>query len=125
MDETRKYYPEWSNSDPKRHAWYVLTNKCILVNNNNNNKTYRIPRIPKIQFTELKKVNKLKRPMMVLQYRLRERRKQPQWVMEGRTWEGKGMVGGGEKWKWSGFEWRKSTEALRAGGRMETGNLGR
>ena len=75
----------------------MLTNKCILVNNNNNNKTYRIPRIPKIQFTELKKVNKLKRPMMVLQYRLRERRKQPQWGREGRTWEGTGMVGGGEK----------------------------
>jgi hypothetical protein len=28
---TRKYHPESGNSDPKRHAWYVLTNKYILA----------------------------------------------------------------------------------------------
>jgi hypothetical protein len=39
--------------DPKGHAWYVLTNKWILA------KQYRIPRI---QSTELKKVDKLKGP---------------------------------------------------------------
>jgi hypothetical protein len=45
MDGTRKY-PEWGNSDPKGHAWYVLTNKWILAiivisssNSNNNNNT--------------------------------------------------------------------------------------
>jgi hypothetical protein len=31
MNGTRKYHPEWGNSDPKRHAWYVLTYKWILA----------------------------------------------------------------------------------------------
>ena len=31
MYRTRKYHPEWGNSDPKGHAWYVLNNKWILV----------------------------------------------------------------------------------------------
>jgi hypothetical protein len=31
MDGTRKYHPEWGNSDAKGHAWYVLTNKWILA----------------------------------------------------------------------------------------------
>jgi hypothetical protein len=31
MDGTRKYHPEWGNSDPKGHAWYVFTNKWILA----------------------------------------------------------------------------------------------
>jgi hypothetical protein len=53
MDGARKYHPEWGNPDPKGHAWYVLTNKWILT------KKYRIPRI---QPTELKKVNKLNCP---------------------------------------------------------------
>ena len=48
-----KYHPERGNSDPEGHAWNVLTNKWILA------KKYRIP---KIQSTELKKVNKLKGP---------------------------------------------------------------
>jgi hypothetical protein len=30
MDGTRKY-SECGNSDPKEHAWYVLTNKWILA----------------------------------------------------------------------------------------------
>ena len=50
MDGTRKYHPEGNNSDPKWHAWYVLTNKWILAK-----KQYKIPRI---QFTEFKKANK-------------------------------------------------------------------
>ena len=33
MDEARKYHPEWGNSDPKGHAWYVLINKWILDKN--------------------------------------------------------------------------------------------
>jgi hypothetical protein len=51
MDGTRKYCPECGYSDPKGHAWDVLTNKGTLA------KMYRIPRI---QSAVLKKVN---RPM--------------------------------------------------------------
>ena len=47
MDITRKY-PEGGNSDPKGYTWYVLTNKWIL------SKKYKIP---KIESTELTKVN--------------------------------------------------------------------
>jgi hypothetical protein len=31
MDETRKDYPEGSNSEPERQTWYILTYKWILV----------------------------------------------------------------------------------------------
>ena len=31
MDVSRKYHPEWGNSDPQGYAWYVLTNKWILA----------------------------------------------------------------------------------------------
>ena len=31
MDGTRKYHPEWDNSDQKGHSWYVLTHKWILT----------------------------------------------------------------------------------------------
>jgi hypothetical protein len=51
MDGTRKYHPEWGNSDPKWHAWYILTNKWILE------KKYRKPRIKP---TEYMKCNKQK-----------------------------------------------------------------
>jgi hypothetical protein len=54
MDGTRKYHSEWGNSDPKGHAWYVLTNKWVL--------TKKKCLIPKVQPTVLKKVNKLKDP---------------------------------------------------------------
>jgi hypothetical protein len=50
MDGTSKYHAVWGNSDPKRDAWYLFTNKWILA------------RIPRIQSTELKKVNKQKGP---------------------------------------------------------------
>jgi hypothetical protein len=33
MDGNRKYHPEWGNSDPKGHAWYILTNKWMLAKN--------------------------------------------------------------------------------------------
>ena len=55
MDGTRKYL-ERGNSDAKGHAWYVFTNKWILATPQKN---YRIP---KMQFTEHKKVNQLKCP---------------------------------------------------------------
>jgi hypothetical protein len=51
--ELEKYYPEWDNTDPKGHAWYIFTNKLILA------KEYRTPRT---QSLELKNVNNLKGP---------------------------------------------------------------
>jgi hypothetical protein len=36
--ELRKYHSEWSNSDPKGHGWYALTNKWLLAKNKNKNK---------------------------------------------------------------------------------------
>ena len=41
--------------DPKGHTWDVLTNKWMLSKNQKS-------RIPKIEFTELKKFNMLKGP---------------------------------------------------------------
>jgi hypothetical protein len=57
MGGARKYHPERSNSNPKGHAWYLLTNKWILAKH-----THTKYRTPKIQSTELKKVNKQKSP---------------------------------------------------------------
>ena len=51
MDGTRKYQSGWDNSDPKGHAWYVLTNKWILAKKVQNTC---------IKSTELKKVSKEK-----------------------------------------------------------------
>jgi hypothetical protein len=31
MVRTRKYHPEWDNSDPKEYAYCVLTNKWRLT----------------------------------------------------------------------------------------------
>ena len=31
INGTRKYHPEWGNSGPKWHTWYVLTSKWILA----------------------------------------------------------------------------------------------
>jgi hypothetical protein len=59
MDGSRKYHPD---TDPKEHAWYVLTDKWMLA------KKYRIPRIQfknsrrLTRIQEFKKVNKLKGP---------------------------------------------------------------
>jgi hypothetical protein len=55
MDGTRKYHPVLGNSDPKGHAWYVLTNKWILAPT-----PIKKYRMPKIKSTEVKKINKLK-----------------------------------------------------------------
>jgi hypothetical protein len=49
------YHPELGNSDPKGHAWYVLTNKCILAKRKSVcvwGGEYRIHRKP---FSELKR----------------------------------------------------------------------
>jgi hypothetical protein len=74
MDRTRKYHPALGSSDPKGHAWYVLTNNWILSKTQKKkkkNSKIQKPkpkpkqtkgyRIPKIQSTELKK-HKLKCP---------------------------------------------------------------
>jgi hypothetical protein len=31
MDGIRKYHPEWGNPITKKHTWYVLTDKWIVV----------------------------------------------------------------------------------------------
>jgi hypothetical protein len=81
MDRTRKYHPEWSNSDLKGHQWYVLINKWILAKN----KKYRTH---KIQSTELKNSNMLKHPSKdTPQSHLGERRKQ------NHTWGGRELGG--------------------------------
>jgi hypothetical protein len=49
MNFCKQMHPEWANLDPKGPAWYVLTDKWILV------KKYRIP---SIQHTDHKKCNK-------------------------------------------------------------------
>jgi hypothetical protein len=58
MDGTRKYHHECSNSDSKRQAWYVLTNKIIRKKKKRREKKKKKKK--KIQNTELKKLNKLK-----------------------------------------------------------------
>ena len=58
MVRTGIYHHELSISDPKGHAWYVLTGKWILA------KKYRIPRI---QPTELKRFNNRKAQVRILQ----------------------------------------------------------
>ena len=55
IDGTRKYHPDWGNSEPKGHASYILTNKYILEKKKKD-------RIPIIQSTELSKVNQQKGP---------------------------------------------------------------
>jgi hypothetical protein len=118
IDGTRKYHPEWGNSDPKGHKWYVLTNKWILEK-----KKYRIP---KIQSTELKKFYKLKDPsentsvplgreMKATTRRERGRTEGREGGKEGgRDLWGKGYLGEGERETRSGIGWEERTEALRA-----------
>ena len=103
MDGTRKYYPEWGNSDPKGHAHYILTNKWILAPMPP--KKYRIP---KIQSTELKNSTIWRAQVRMPQW---GRGKQPQ--EEWETWQQKGMQGlGEERGTWSGIGLWKRTEAL-------------
>jgi hypothetical protein len=53
MDGPRKYYPGWSNADPKGHVHYVLTDKWIVANK------YKIPMI---KHTDHKKFNNKEGP---------------------------------------------------------------
>jgi hypothetical protein len=102
VDGTRKYHPEWGNSDPKGHVWYVLINKWILEKKD---------RISKIQPTELKKVNKLKGPSEDAPVPLGREKKA---ITSGEGhWRGSRQ---GRKWggTWSSIGWGKRTEALRA-----------
>ena len=76
----------------KRHTWYVLSNKWILT------KTIKKYRIPRTQFTECKKFNKLKGPIEDALIPLEREKKQ----ITGkervrRTWVGKVTERGREK----------------------------
>ena len=53
MDRTKKYHPKRDNPDSKRHAWYVFTNKWILVIK------YKTPTL---HSTDPKKLNEKKGP---------------------------------------------------------------
>lgn len=87
----------------------VLTSKWILAPPP---KKYRIP---KIQSTELKKVNKVICPVRTSQFDLGGRRKESQVGREGRMWGRRRR----ERGIWSGIGWGKRTEALRAGRKNE------
>jgi hypothetical protein len=95
-------HPDWGNSDPKGHAWYVLTDKCIL------DKMYWILRI---QSTKLRNVNKLKGPSEDVSVPLgREKQLQEQ---GGRDLVGK-EAREGKRGTWSGIGGTNRTEALKA-----------
>ena len=113
MNGTRKYHPEWGKSDLKVHAWYVFTNKWILA------KKYRIPRI---QSTDLKKLNSSKGPSEDISIPLgREKRSQGRdmeetgWESWGRGAGRRGNVirywGGVQEWSPDGQqnEWKDTT----------------
>jgi len=98
--------------------WYRLTNKCILTKNI---KKYGTPRL---QFTELKKFNKLKRPDEDASLSLGREKNE----ITGRSGEGPGW-GRGRRGKegniiryWVG---RIGLKPLGPAKRMESGNIGR
>ena len=49
MNRIRKYHLKWSNPAAKEHTWYILTDKWILAQK---------LQIPKIQFSDHKKLKK-------------------------------------------------------------------
>ena len=49
MEIARNYHPVWNNPIPKEHTWYAITDKWVLAQ-----KLW----IPKIQFTDHKKLKK-------------------------------------------------------------------
>jgi hypothetical protein len=117
MGGTRKYHPEWGNSDPKAHAWCVLTNKWILARKKKNN-------IPKIQSTELRKVNKLKGPNEDASVPLGREKKATTRGEGERNLRGKGNQGRvGEHGLV--LDGGKGLKPLEPAERMETGSLGR
>jgi hypothetical protein len=88
--------PEWGNSDPKGHAWYVLhVNKCILAKNvpNTHDTAHRAQQVQ----------------VRMLQSDLGGRRKQPQ----GGGGSGK-RDGGMKKGTLLVIEWGKGLKSLRA-----------
>jgi len=114
MDGTRNYHV-WGNSNPKEHVWYILSNKWIL-----GKEKYRIP---KIQSTELIKVNKLKGPSENISVPLWREKKATRRGDGGRDWGGKrgGGVGRGEHdLVMGGIKGQKPWELAE---RMETGDL--
>jgi hypothetical protein len=57
MNRTRKY-PEWGNPLTKEHTWYLLTDKWIVAQK---------LQIPKIHFTDHRKLNQKEDQTVVLQ----------------------------------------------------------
>ena len=55
---TRKYYPKCGNPTTKEHTWFALTDKWILAQK---------LRIPKIEFTNHRKLKKMGEKVGVLQ----------------------------------------------------------
>ena len=101
MDGTWKYHPEWGNSDPKFHAWYVLTNKWILANNILQNTQDTVHRTQKVQQAEGPKYGLLS----------------PTWEGEenNHIWRRREVPGRESEWgwwergTWSGIGWEKRT----------------
>jgi hypothetical protein len=107
-DGTRKYHPEWDNSDRKEHAWYVTTNKWILAKKKKKRKKEKRKnpyRIHKIQSTEFKRLNKLKCssedasvPLGRNKKGITRREGGREGWREGGTWEGMWKGWGGGQW---------------------------
>ena len=66
MDRTRKYHPESGNSVTKEHRWYALPDKWILV---------QMLGMPKMQFTEHRKLTKKEHKSMGASVLLRSKSK--------------------------------------------------
>jgi hypothetical protein len=75
---TRQYHPGLGNSDPKRHACYVLSAKWILAKNYS---------IPMIQLIDCVKLNKKEGPSEDASIPLRREKKR---IMGGKGKEGSG-----------------------------------
>jgi hypothetical protein len=87
MDETRKCQSVRDNSDPKGHAWYVLTNKWILAKK-------KSTEYPRYSPQNLKKFNKLKVPSKNASVPLGKEKKVTTRGKGGDTWERKGTGSG-------------------------------
>ena len=103
--------------------WYVLTNKWILAKNK---KKYRIP---KIQSTELKKVNKLKSPSEDASVPLKREKKATTREEGRRDLRGKGDGGRGWEernmiWYWMGGKGLKPPRASRKNGNRQSWEVG-
>ena len=63
MNGTRKYYPEWGNPIIKKYTWYTFTGMRILAQK---------LRIPKIQFTDQKKLKKITKEWLFWSFIVKE-----------------------------------------------------